>query len=176
MRGFDHLAKIRDYCDYVERHLRNVRTSWETLQVACKTERFVWDDFYFATIEDLVLGHDLSKLGPEEFIQYQRNFYPVEGEKTEADREAFRVAWAHHEAANPHHWQNWTRDVPWRPWEQEVHCVTMVIDWMAMGLEFGDTAESYYEGSKEKIQIPGWSRDLLAKIFRLLREHEEEGR
>ena len=172
MIGLRYIEKIREYCDYVERHLQNVAASWERIQDACWSERFVWDDFYFHVIDALVKEHDLSKFSTEEFIQYQRNFYPVDGDKSEADREAFRVAWAHHEASNPHHWQNWTRDVPWKPWEQECHCVTMVIDWMAMGIEFGDTAESYYEANRDKIHIPKWAESLLATIFQRLREYD----
>jgi len=30
----------------------------------------------------------------------------------------------------------------------------MVLDWMAMGLKFGDTAEEYYENNRDKIKIP----------------------
>ena len=41
----------------------------------------------------------------------------------------------------------------------------MVIDWVAMGFEFGDTAKSYYESNKEKIVIPKWAEEFMYEIF-----------
>ena len=55
------------------------------------------------------------------------------------------------------------------PYAAEVHCVCMVIDWMAMGLEFGDTAEAYYEREKEKIRLPDWAVTFIGEIFERLR-------
>jgi len=41
----------------------------------------------------------------------------------------------------------------------------MVLDWMAMGYKFGDTAQEYYEKNKEKIKIPSWAVDFIYQIF-----------
>jgi hypothetical protein len=48
---------------------------------------------------------------------------------------------------------------------QEVCCVHMVCDWMAMSMKFGDTAKDYYENNKDKIDLPEWSEILMYKIF-----------
>lgn len=165
MEGIDHINKIRAYCDYVEDHLLNVEKSWQTMQAACKDMNFIYDDFLFWTIDAMVQSHDISKMSAEEFIPYQRNFYPV-GEK---DPSAFGLAWQHHLEFNPHHWENWTNIKEKHPNEQACHCVCMVIDWMAMGLKFGDTAEKYYEANRHKIELPEWAEKFIREIFEHLR-------
>ena len=42
----------------------------------------------------------------------------------------------------------------------------MVLDWMAMGYKFGDTAQEYYEKNKEKIELPDWAIEFIYEIFR----------
>ena len=169
MEGYKYIEAIRRYCDYIERHLRNVEASWKLLQERAKDMRFVYDDFVFNCIDEEVRHHDLSKFSPEEFIQYQRKFYPVEG----SEPESLGGAWENHQRENPHHWQHWARKEYYNPYEPEVHCVCMVIDWMAMGLEFGDTAESYYEEHKDEIDIPDWAVTFIGEIFARLRAEGE---
>lgn len=167
MEGLAHVAKVREYCDYIEEHLRNVAASWKTLQAACADMRFVYDDYVWASIRFHVQAHDLSKFSVEEFIPYQRKFCPV----GESDKEGFAAAWQHHQDRNLHHWQNWGSREFYNPYEPEVHCVCMVIDWMAMGLKFGDTAEAYYRKNEGEIEIPDWARSFLDKIFDRLARH-----
>ena len=163
MEGIRYIEKIREYCCYIERHLRNVEASWVTLQRKCKDMRFIYDDYVFVSIDEEVKAHDLSKFSVEEFIPYQRKFYPV------GEPEELGLAWVHHQECNPHHWQHWTAKEYGNPYAAEVHCVCMVIDWMAMGLEFGDTAEEYYEREKEKIDLPDWAVTFIGEIFERLR-------
>ena len=185
VNGLFHIIKIREYCDYVEEHLRHVEESWMTLREKCQKMRFVYDDYTYWSIDHMVKEHDMSKLSPEEFIQYQRNFFPVkEGDpkalfvptdeqnqiEKDAAKAGFKEAWEHHKSANGHHWQNWTKNEPYyNPYEAECHCVCMVIDWMAMGLKFGDTAESYYEGHKDEIKLPEWAVTFIHEIFEALK-------
>ena len=83
MIGIQHINKIREYCDYVEEHLLNVEKSWDILQVACKDMNIIYDDYLFWNIDAMVRAHDVSKMSSEEFIPYQRNFFPF-GEKDES--------------------------------------------------------------------------------------------
>lgn len=165
MEGLKHTKAIREYCDYIDRHLVNVEASWKTLQDACKDMRFIHDDYVFWSINDEVARHDLSKFTAEEFIPYQRKFYPTGG----CEPGELGLAWVHHQEANPHHWQHWTAKDYSSPYAPEVHCVCMVIDWMAMGLEFGDTAEAYYEAHKDKLHLPAWAVPFIGEIFQRLR-------
>lgn len=166
MRVLEHLEKIRDYCDYLEAHIRNVRRAWDGLQEPCKHMRFIYDDYVQGSIELLIQEHDLSKVSAEEFIPYQRRFFPV----CEPEEEAFAIAWENHKDCNPHHWEHWTSKDYFNPYEAEVHCVCMVVDWTAMAYEIGDTAEAYYRRNAERIPLPEWAVKFVGNIFEATRE------
>lgn len=51
------------------------------------------------------------------------------------------------------------------PYAWEVHCVHMVIDWMAMGYKFNDNAKIYYERNKDKIKLPEYAVVFIYEIF-----------
>jgi len=40
-----------------------------------------------------------------------------------------------------------------------------VIDWVAMGFKFNDTAKEYYEKNKHEINLPDWAIKLMYEIF-----------
>ena len=184
MDGLKRLEVIRAYCDYAEKHLRNVGNAWVILQDALKHDKVVWNDFDFWTTHARIEEHDLSKLEAGEFIQYADWFFGEFGKGYDIDDDggkcehaheaamaAFDAAWEHHKAENPHHWQNWAHpDKTVRcPGELSCHVVCMVADWMAMGMAFGDTAEEYYEREKDKIDLPEWAVKYLQEIFIALR-------
>ncbi|MBL4772031.1 MAG: hypothetical protein JKY61_13040 [Planctomycetes bacterium] len=166
MQLLEHTAKIREYCDYLDEHVANVERAWKALQKPCRNMPFIYDDYRWFSIDAMVRAHDLSKVSPEEFIQYQRNFCPV-GEK---DKSGFAAAWQHHQDENPHHWQHWAPKEYHNPYEAECHCVCMVIDWMAMGYKFGDTAEAYYTANADKIELPDWAVKFIKAIFAATKE------
>lgn len=168
MELLKHTAKIREYCDYLDEHVGNVEKAWKVLQEKCKDMRFIYDDYVWASIDSETEWHDISKVSPEEFIQYQRRFFPVD----EPYKEGFKSAWKHHQENNPHHWENWAFKDYYNPYEAEVHCVGMVIDWMAMGYKFGDTAESYYLKNADTIKIPEWAVTFIKQIFDRIREED----
>jgi hypothetical protein len=158
------IEKFREYLDYIERHVQNVQKAWELIQVKCpRTSEFYFhcDDVEWNMINDDVMNHDLSKLSIEEFTQYRQFFFPVIGE--EKDKKAFDGAWEHHKKHNMHHWQNWTRAKA-TPHDSAYLTMT-VIDWVAMGFEFGDTAKEYYENNLDKIDLPNWAVYYMYKIF-----------
>lgn len=171
MKLYKSTAKIREYCDYIDEHAYNVMEAWKTFQNACKNMNVVYDDHLWATIDEMIKSHDISKVSSEEFIQYQQKFYPV----GESDSTGFDSAMAHHFANNPHHPQNWTKIKSYAPNELACHCVCMVCDWMAMSKKFGDTAEKYYESHKDKIPpLPEWAVNFLDEIFEALRQYSSE--
>jgi len=161
MKGIAYIQSSRDYLDYIEEHLLNIEQSWKVLNKRCKDMRFIYDDFYHAIIEAMIDEHDLSKFSQHEFVQYRDKFFPVGAE----DNEGFSQAWGHHKTHNPHHWENWTVGQFYNPNEWECHCVCMVVDWMAMGLKFGDTAQDYYEKNRGNINLPRHGVDLIYQIF-----------
>ena len=155
------IEKTQEYLDYIKEHVLNVRKAWIEVKEKCKDMRFMWDDFYYFNIEDSIDYHDISKLSEFEFVQYRKAFYPANGEP----KFDMSVAWDHHKEKNPHHWENWTTIKPRFDADWEVHCVHMVIDWIAMGYKFGDTARDYYDMNKDKINIPDYAIDLINNIF-----------
>lgn len=174
MQAVGLIRKTREYLDYVEEHVLNVQRAWGEVQAKCKDMRFVYDDFVYNCLDMEVQMHDTTKLHPEELVQYRRQFYPLNDREKGA---GFKEAWEHHKLFNPHHWETWTKEKYTDPYEWEIHCAHMVIDWMAMGYKFGDTAQEYYENNKEKIHIPDYAEDFIYEIFKRLynsrdRHHE----
>jgi len=162
MSTLDKIEKTRQYLDYLEKHIHNIKKAWNYLQEKCKDMRFIHDDFVFFSIDGQVEYHDISKLSEHEFVQYRRHFYPC----NEEDVYDIKEAWEHHKKENPHHWQHWTNKEYYHPYELEINCVHMIIDWMAMGYVFGDTPQKYYESNKNKIKLPQHAIDFIYEIFK----------
>lgn len=159
------IKKTREYLDYLEEHYNNVQKAWAELQEKCKDMRFIWDDYFYSEIDSEVINHDESKMSPEEFQKYRQFFYPCVGEIK--NKGLFLEAWEHHKKENLHHWESWTnRDLQYQFWEMAI--VHNIIDWMAMGYKFGDTAQSFYEKQKSegKIKIPENAEDFIYEIFK----------
>lgn len=143
MKTIEYINKTRDYLDYIEEHLLNVKKAWEVLSDKCSDMRFIYDDYVYQLIDSEIENHDLSKLSASELVQYRKCFYPVDGE----ERKALGDAWEHHKTENKHHWESFAKKNNANPYEGEVNCVHMVADWMAIGYKVGDTAKEYYESS-----------------------------
>lgn len=158
------IQKTREYLDYLEEHVKNVEKAWQIVQEKCKDMCFIYDDFVYGCIDLQIKHHDMSKLSAAEFTQYRKNFFPAKDEVM--CKEEFLNAIQHHKRCNAHHWENWTNIVTNNPYELEINCIHMVIDWMAISFKFGDTAQSYYEKNKYKMNLPAWSVDLINEIFK----------
>ena len=163
MKALAQIEKTREYLDYLEEHILNVEKAWKEVKEKCKDMRFIYDDLFYNTLDKEVEFHDISKLSEYEFIQYRKSFYPADGE----GKHDMSDAWEHHKSNNPHHWENWTKQTgcQWHPDDWEADCAHMVIDWMAMGYKFGDTAQEFYENNKDKIQLPKCGIDFIYEIF-----------
>ena len=154
MEAQKYIQKTREYLDYVEEHIENVRKAFIAVSDACNGMAWVGDDYAWHTIRRDVELHDISKLSAQEFTQYRNSFYPVEGETV--DKESFNGAWEHHKANNSHHHEVANN------WADIVH---MVIDWTAMGYKFGDTAQAYYEANKDRIKLTSEHVTFMYEIF-----------
>jgi len=177
MKITDRLDAIKKHCAYVQEHIENVHVAWSILKERCGDMRFIYDDYVFFTIAEMIESHDASKLSAAEFVPYADWFFSDFGKEWEsmdvenygAHRVAiasFDEAWEHHKANNLHHWQSWGSRDFYNPYEAEMHCVCMVCDWMAMGMKFGDTAEDYYSANKDKMTLPPWADQFLQEIFK----------
>jgi hypothetical protein len=162
MKALEYIGRTREYLNYLERHILNVASAWKELQNKCKDMNFIYDDFYFFTIDEQIKEHDISKFSKEEFTTYRKRFYPVEGEKCDS----LGHAWEHHKHNNSHHWENWTKEKQYAPNGWMIPCVHMIVDWMAMSYEFKDTAQSYYEKNKDRIILPNYTIPFIYEIFK----------
>ncbi len=171
MKADAYIKKTREYLDYLEEHIENVRKAFSEISDKCRDMFWVSDDYQWHTFRYEVTCHDLSKLSEHEFIQYRKAFYPVEGEFFPVKDEFFPVkdepkysmneAWEHHKSKNTHHHETV------KGYMDVVH---MVIDWTAMGYKFGDTAQQYYEKNKDKISLSEEHEEFMYDIFSRLRK------
>lgn len=165
------IEKTKEYLDYVERHYNNVQRAWKELNTALNGKGndmslFLADDVNYFTLNEMVKDHDKSKLSKEEFTQYRQYFYPTSYEIK--NKEQFNNAWENHLKKNEHHWQNWTSKYPTKSVTSTMCLIENICDWMAMGYEFGDTAQEYYELNKDKINLPEWAIKDMYLIFECL--------
>lgn len=156
------IAKFREYLDYIERHYDNVQKAWKMINDKCAGFRFLYDDFVWHSINLEVKSHDMSKLSEQEFTQYRQYFFPCKNE--EKNKLLFEGAWENHKNNNDHHWQKWVKESQGFPYA-DMYLVMNIVDWVAMGFEFGNTAREYYENNKDKIDFPDWAIDQMNKIF-----------
>lgn len=157
----DKIRETRKYLDYLEEHYNNVQKAWELLQDKCKDMFFISDDYTYIVLDKCIKEHDESKLSAEEFVQYRMYFFPVN--EKEKENACFDDAWENHKKLNSHHWEHWTKQS--KHTYSEIFLIHNIIDWVAMGFKFGDTAQSYYEKNKKEIQFPDWAEKLAYEIF-----------
>ena len=159
MKARSYIEKTREYLDYLEEHINNVEKAWNVFKEKCGDIELIFKGVDETFLYLQVKNHDVSKFSENEFVQYRRSFYPIIEDEYNHD---FSKAWDHHKKENSHHWENWTKrkQSGWR-----IHCAHMIIDWMAMGYKFGDTAQSYYEKNKDEIKIPDYAMDFVYDIF-----------
>ena len=162
MIAIQYIEATRMYLDYIEEHINNVEKAWNELQQRCSDMPFITDDCCYFNLCNEIAKHDISKLSAEEFVQYRQKFFPVTNEDNQT---AFESALAHHIKNNLHHCENWTKSK-----HPLIGCVSMIVDWMAMGMKYGDTAQEYYENNKNNINIPEDWIPFMYKIFDRLKK------
>lgn len=170
----DTIEKTREYLDYIEEHYDNVQKAFKIVEDKCSDMSIIYDDYKYHVLKSDVMLHDFSKLSDNEFVQYRVKFFPTKFEKDKSDehiifkdiiKDDFNKAWDNHKEQNNHHWQTWTTNQYYNPYIEEIDCTHMVIDWIAMGMKFNDTARNYYESNRDDIDIPDWAVDFIYEIF-----------
>lgn len=164
------LKKEKEYKLYIEEHIENVRKAFKEIinSEDDYIKMMLTDEKTFKSLETAVKNHDKSKYSAEEFQAYRKNFFPINEEEKQNNKEAFDKAWEHHWTNNTHHWQN-------REGSEEVNVVAvfeMIIDWMAMGYKFNDTAIEYYKKNKEEIKLNEYEREITEAILKAFYKEE----
>jgi hypothetical protein len=160
MNGQDYIDRSREYLDYLENHLNNVKRAFDELSRACEGMMWVGNDFAWHTLRVEVENHDLSKFSKEEFVQYRDSFFPVK--TTDKKNSGMDSAWENHKQKNHHHHETA---------ENYMDIVHMVIDWTAMGYKFGDTAQEYYERNRNKINLSSNHKRFMYEIFDKIKKY-----
>lgn len=160
-------SKEREYKKYIEQHKENVENAFVEM-VMCPDMQFIPWEFYHVDLYEQILKHDDSKYSDEEFDAYRKNFYPIDEEEKELNKDDFEEAWKHHYENNRHHWEARQNDeCPDNKLtrEQQLDCLENVLDWMAMSYQFKDRPYQFYEKNKDKIKLPKAQRDFIEKII-----------
>ena len=171
------LKQTKAYLNYIEEHYNNVQEAWKIVQNKCSDMEFIWDDFEFNYLNKEIECHDFSKLTTNEFTAYRAKFFPLSVMESGGVSVnncminiEFESAWDNHKNKNDHHWQTWTTIKYGYPRMQHIHCVHMLVDWIAMSMKFGDTAIEYYNKNKHQMNtLPDWTdefiMDILNKVY-----------
>jgi len=154
MKGQEYIDSTRLYLDYVEKHLENVRRAFCELSDVCDGMWWVCDDYSWHSLRAEVECHDTSKFSRDEFVQYRDTFYPVS--KEDRENSGMKEAWEHHKALNHHHHESL---------KSSIDVIHMIIDWTAMGYEFGGTAQEYYEENSDKIKLSPEHKKTMYEVF-----------
>ena len=177
MIGQYYINSTREYCNYLEEHLNNVRKAFQELSEACKGMAWVEIDSHWHALRTEVCNHDLSKFSMYEFTQYRDKFFPVSNSNRVVDK-AFNNAWKHHYECNSHHSEYISNMDPFLkdkfPGVIERYLIHMVIDWTAMGYKFGDTPRKYYELNTDKHNLTDTEINFIYILFDKLEEYREQ--
>ncbi len=166
MKGQDYIDQTRKYLDYLEEHLNNVAKAFQEISEACKDMPWCVDDYTWHTLRNEIEYHDLSKFSKEEFTQYRAKFFSVDDELHDSQQLDidFDKAWAHHKLKNTHHHESIRRDSKILG-NTERDVIHMIVDWMAMGYKFGDTAKEYYEANSNDINLTEYEIKFMYELF-----------
>ena len=137
---------------------------WLCVQICIE---YGWE-FYHVDLYEQILKHDNSKYESEEFNAYRKNYFPVNTEEKELNKEDFEKAWKHHYESNRHHWQcrqfDNCKDNKLSK-EQILDCLENICDWMAVGYDKGNRPYQFYETIKDKIKLPKAEQDFMKKVI-----------
>lgn len=151
--------KELEYVDYVDDHIARVKETWDEIKNSDKMMSsiikvlakniydvlWIHDSVYIAHMTQRISRHDESKYLYEEWDAYRKNFYPINDEEKEANKEAFEKAWKHHYTRNLHHWEFWVGKG-----EMSLEdVIEMCCDWIAMSKKFNSNAYEWYRSQTD---------------------------
>ena len=181
--------KTREYLDYVERHYDNVQKAFNKFTQRTCHKNFskkyngfsfrtkLYDDWNFACLQAIIKEHDLSKLDYIEFIPYRKNFYPINDEEKQRNKEVFKNAWEHHKENNSHHWQSriGRHFERFSGFECSYYAIENAMDWIAMAYEFNETPlNKYYLENKDKIQLSDEDKYIIETVYEIMMDKDLE--
>lgn len=158
------LIKQRQYKTYIEEHRKNVKKAFIELTDCLKLSYLFMDDEIYYKLSNRISKHDLSKYSEEEFEFYRKQFYPINEQEKENNKQDFEKAWIHHIECNDHHWQH-RQNLKEFNKDTMIAILENVCDWLAMGYKFHNRPYEYYEKHKEEINLPKEDKEFLEQIL-----------
>lgn len=139
--------KETEYKQYVDEHVNNVNKAWEEMKNKNMIIDFICAEsqtsrsILLPTVDALILSHDRSKYGADEWEPYRIHFYSVNNIEKQSSEAEFERAWEHHYTCNMHHPEHWKDNLDKMPM---IYIVEMCCDWIAMSMKFGGNAYEWY--------------------------------
>jgi hypothetical protein len=182
------VKKEKEYMEYIEDHLANVRKAYQNLFVSrmdeIETDSISNEEMKEAimSIEDDVSQHDASKMGDEEFPAYRTKYYPTKQEEDNMNADPVykdhienmcNKAWEHHFMNNNHHAKYWKVENNQfqknnDPKEMTLGAIIhMICDWQAMSYHFKSNILDWYEkdADEEKGDLNYNTRKIVEEIL-----------
>lgn len=162
----DKIRKREEYKNYIDEHIELVKKAFRVF------ESISWKDPHIVEtlryVRDNIEEHDQSKYSDEEFEYYRKEFYPINDDEKEENKEDFEKAWKHHYQNNFHHPEYWVDAIG----NQTSMCLSaiieMICDWQAMSFKFGGDCRSWYysiKDTKDDKKLTNETRDKLEQLL-----------
>lgn len=149
---------FQQYDEYLSLHIHNVQRAWYELLRPYLVEQGMAEE-ELQEIDFRIDAHDASKLDSEEYQPYAEWFYGEHPDEGEA-KDAFDLAWVHHQNNNEHHWQYWvliqdTDEPKYLALDMSKPAVyEMLCDWHSFSAKDAEsTAYSWYNKNKENMLL-----------------------
>lgn len=77
MEAVKYINKTREYLNYLEEHIDNVRKAFCYISEKCKDMYFIKNTDCYEVLKSDIINHDISKFSIQEFVPYRKSFYPI---------------------------------------------------------------------------------------------------
>ena len=156
--------KEKQYKKYLKKHLKYIKKAYKKLihnpNIYLLVDKEILNKLY-----QRVLNHDKSKFSSEEFDYYRKYYFPINNNEKEENLKDYEKALEHHYQNNSHHWQHRQEKKTFNIYNDEeiLDVLENLLDWVAVGYDFKNTAKEYYDKNKDKI--------ILCKEEKIYLEH-----
>ena len=164
--GSELAIKRKEYTEYILEHKRNVMKAFYTYLFVIPSNIHVDATALYFKCKN----HDVSKFSREEFEPYRIHFFPTRNEdpNSKENLEAFDKAWKHHFISNSHHpeffFEETNNCIIQKGNMDDFSIVEMILDWIAMGYKFNNTAYEYYKQHEKEINKKLLTFEVISKV------------
>lgn len=162
----------KEYEDYIIEHTNNVARGYDWLLINLPE---LFEGFDADYLGGVIAQHDTSKNSPEEFDAYAEKFYG-ENKNSKEVKEAFDLAWLHHQNCNKHHWQYWllqkdSGDLIPQEMSYE-YVIEMICDWWSFSWKSNNLYEvfDYYKDHKSTMNLHKNTQQSVEDILDLMKD------